>query len=156
MKKCFAKSRISAEDQASAQNDLDDPFIELRSNMEKLKSLGVVVIPEELTPEEYVNFNDIVAATEPDESILAMVNEDEESIKVEDDEEERDNTIEVNDNCLEKPTPIQLRSAIETLLDFSLFMESEEVQRCTMKISGLIENELSKNLKQTSIKDYFA
>ena len=159
MKKCFAKSRISAEDQASAQNDLDDPFIELRSNMEKLKSLGVVVIPEELTPEEYVNFDDIVAATEPvvsDESILAMVNEDEESIKVEDDEEERDNTIEVNDNCLEKPTPIQLRSAIETLLDFSLFMKPEEVQRCTMKISGLIENELSKNLKQTSIKDYFA
>ena len=159
MKKCFAKSRISAEDQASAQNDLDDPFIELRSNLEKLKSLGVVVIPEELTPEEYVNFDDIVAATEPvvsDESILAMVNEDEESIKVEDDEEERDNTIEVNDNCLEKPTPIQLRSAIETLLDFSLFMKPEEVQRCTMKISGLIENELSKNLKQTSIKDYFA
>ena len=159
MKKCFAKSRISAEDQASAQNDLDDPFIELRSNMEKLKSLGVVVIPEELTPEGYVNFDDIVAATEPvvsDESILAMVNEDEESIKVEDDEEERDNTIEVNDNCLEKPTPIQLRSAIETLLDFSFFMESEEVQCCTMKISGLIENELSKNLKQASIKDYFA
>ena len=55
-----------------------------------------------------------------------------------------------------KPTPIQLGSAIETLLDFSLFMESEEVQRCTMKISGLIENELSKNLKQASIKDYFA
>ena len=97
-------------------------------------------------------------ATEPvlsDEPILAMVREDEESIELED-EEEGDNTFEVSDNCLEKPTPIQLRSAIETLLDFSLFMESEEVQRCTMKISGLIENELSKNLKQTSIKDYFA
>ena len=51
VKKGFAKSRISAEDQASAQNDLDDLFIELRSNMEKLKSLGVVVIPEELIPE---------------------------------------------------------------------------------------------------------
>ena len=97
-------------------------------------------------------------ATEPvlsDEPILAMVREDEESIKLEDDEEEGDNTIEVNDNCLEKPPPIQLRSAIETLFDFSLFMESEKVQRCTMKISGLIEYELSKNLKQASIKDYF-
>ena len=109
MKKCFAKSRISAEDQASAQNDLDDPFIELRSNMEKLKSLGVAVIPEELTPEEYANFDDTVATTEPvlsDESILTMVREDEESIEVEDNEEEGDNTIEVNDNCLEKPTSI--------------------------------------------------
>ena len=64
-------------------------------------------------------------ATEPvlsDEPILAMVREDEESIELED-EEEGDNTIEVSDNCLEKPTPIQLRSAIETLFDFSLFME---------------------------------
>ena len=152
VKKCSAKSCISTEDQASTQNELDDPFIELRSNME-LKSLGVVVIHE-----EYVNFDDTIAATEPvlsDESILAMVCEDEESIEVEDDEEEGNNLIQVNDNCLEKPTPIQLRSAIETLLDFSFFMESEEVQCCTMKISGLIENELSENLKQASIKDYF-
>ena len=159
VKKGFAKSRISAEDQASAQNDLDGLFIELRSNMEKLKSLGVVVIPEELTPEEYANFDDTVAATEPvlsDKSILAMVCEDEESIEVEDDEEEGDNTIEVNGNCLEKPTLIQLRSTIETLLDFSLFMESEEVRRYTVKISGLIENESSKNLKQASVKYYFA
>ena len=103
VKKCFAESCISAEDQASAQNDLDDPFLELKSNMEKLKSLGVVVIPQELTPEEYANFDGTVAATEPvlsDGSILAMVREDEESIEVEDDEEEGDNTIEVNDNYL--------------------------------------------------------
>ena len=127
VKKCFAKSRISAEDQASPQNDLDDSFIELRSNMEKLKSLGVVVFPEEPSPEEYANFDDSVPATEPvlsDESIFVMVREDEKSIEVEDGEEEGGNTIEVNDNCLEKPTPIQLRSAIETLLDFSLFMKS--------------------------------
>ena len=159
MKKCFAKSRISAEDQASAQNNLDDPFAELRSNMEKLKSPGVVVIPEELISEEHANFDGTVAATEPvlsDESIFAMVREDEESIEAEDDEEEGDDTIKVNGNCLEKPTQIQLQSTIETLLDFSLFMESEKVQRCTMKISGLIENELPKNLKQASIKDYFA
>ena len=129
--------------------------------MEKLKSFGVAVIPEELSAEKYANFDDTVAATEPvlsDESIHAMVREDEESIEVEDDEEEGNNSIEVNNNCLKKPTPIQLRSAIETLLEFlwHLFMESEEVQCCTMQISGLIENELSKNLKQASIKDYFA
>ena len=74
-----------------------------------MKSLGVVVVPEELTPEEYANFDDTVAATEPvlsDKSILAMIREDEESIEVEDHEEEGDNTIEVNGNCLEKPNPI--------------------------------------------------
>ena len=62
-----------------------------------------------------------------DESILAIGHEDEESIEVEDDEEEGNNTIEINDNCLENSTPIQLRSVIETLLDLSLFMKSEEV-----------------------------
>ena len=153
VRNCFAKSRISAEDQASAQNDLDDQFVELRINMEKFKSLGV--IPEELTPEKYADFDDTVAATEPvliDESILAMVRDDEESIEVEDDEEEGDDTNKV----LEKPTAMQLRSAIKTLLDFSLFMQSEEIQRCTLKISTLIEIELSKSLKQASIKNYFA
>ena len=81
-----------------------------------------------------------------------MVRENEEPIEVEDDEEEDDNSIEVNDNCLEKPNPIKSRTVIETLLDFGLFMDSEEVQHCTMKISGLTENELSKNMKQASFK----
>ena len=41
--------------------------------MEKLNFLGVDEIAEELTPEEFANFYDTVAATEPilsDESIL--------------------------------------------------------------------------------------
>ena len=41
--------------------------------MGKLKSLSVDEIPEELTPEEFANSDDTVAATEPilsDESIL--------------------------------------------------------------------------------------
>ena len=35
---------------------------------------------------------------------------------------------------------IELRKAIETLMDLSLFMESEDVQRYTMKILALVEN----------------
>ena len=34
---CFAKARISNDDQLRAQNDLDDPFIKLRSSIEELK-----------------------------------------------------------------------------------------------------------------------
>ena len=109
VKKCFAKSRISAKDQANAENDLDDPFIELRSNMAKLKSFGVDEIHEELTPKESVYFDDTVAATEPissNESIFAMVREVEEPVEVESDEEDGDDRIEVSDKCLEKPTSI--------------------------------------------------
>lgn len=61
----------------------------------------------------------------------------------------------VNDKCLEKPTLLELRSAIETLMDFSFLMESGKVHGYTMNISNMIENELSKNLKQASVKDYF-
>ena len=110
VKKCFTKSHISPKDQANAQNDLDDPFIELRSNMKKLKSLAVDKIPRELTVEEFANFDDIVAATEPflsDESIFAMVHEAVELVEMKSDEEDGDDTIEVNDKCLEKPISIK-------------------------------------------------
>ena len=99
------------------------PFIELRNDLEKLKSLGVDEYPEEVLPEEFASFDDTVAATEPvlsDESILAMVREIEEPIEVQDDEEDGGD----EDISLEKPTLIQLRSAIETLLDFS-FLQSQ-------------------------------
>ena len=46
-----------------------------------------------------------------------MAREVEEPIEVEDDEEDSEDTT--GDKCLEKPTSTQLRSAIETLLDFS-------------------------------------
>ena len=73
-----------------------------------------------------------------DESILAMVRDVEEPIEVEDDEEDGDDTIGVK--CVEKPTSTHLRSAIEALLDFSIFMESDKVQCCTMDISRLEDN----------------
>ena len=155
VKKCFAKSHISPQDQTSAQDDPDNPFIELRNDLEKLKSLGVDEYPEEVSPGEFASFDDTVAATEPvlsDESVLAMVREIEEPIEVEDDEEDGGD----EDISPEKPTSIQLRSAIETLLDFSFFTESDEVKRCTLEVSKLIEKELSQSLKQASIKDYFS
>ena len=79
MKKCFAKSHISPQDQTSAQDDLDDPFIELRSDLEKLKFLGVDDYPEEVSPEEL----QVLMIPLPQQSlcylsILAMVREVEE------------------------------------------------------------------------------
>ena len=84
-----------------------------------------------------------------------MVREAEEPIEIENDEVDGNDTIEVSDKCLEKPTSIQLRSAIETIMDLNFFVEAEDAQRYTTKISALVENELSKNLKQPSIDDYF-
>ena len=44
----FAKAGISTDDQLRAQEDLDDPFIELRSSIEQLKKLNSEEIPEDL------------------------------------------------------------------------------------------------------------
>lgn len=75
VKKCFAKFHFTAKDQDSTQNDLDDLFIEIRSNMKKLKYLHVVKIPEELISEEHPNCNDTVDAKKSvlsNYSIIAM------------------------------------------------------------------------------------
>ena len=84
-----------------------------------------------------------------------MVREIEEPVEVDSDEKDGDDAIKVNDKRKEKHTAIELRSAIETLMDYSFFIKPEEAQPCTMKISALVENKLSKKLKQASIKGYF-
>ena len=104
-------------------------MIELRNNIEKLKSLGVDEIPEELPPEEVANFYDTVATTEPilsDELILAIVREVEKTVEVESDKEDGHDMIKVNDKCLEKPTSIELRSAIETLWTLVYSLDQKE------------------------------
>ena len=96
--------------------------------MEKLKCLGVDEIHEELTPEECANLDDSVAVTEPflsDDSFLAMVCKVEQPVEVASDEEDDDDTVEVNDKLQKNSALIELRSAIETLMDFSFFMKSE-------------------------------
>ena len=155
LKMFLTKSRISPKDQAKPQNDLDDPFTELISNMEMLASLGVDEIPEKPTLEESANFDDTVAATDPilsDESILVIVREVEEPVEVESGEEDGDNAIEVHDKCLEKPTSIELRSAIETLMDFHGIRRDAKLQEENF---GRDKKWISKNLKEASIKDYF-
>ena len=84
-----------------------------------------------------------------------MVREIEEPVEVDSDEKDGDDAIKVNDKRIEKHTAIELRSAIETLMDYSFFIKPGEAQPCTMKISALVENKLSKKLKQASIKGYF-
>ena len=94
--------------------------------MGKLKFLGVDEIPEEHTPEKFANSDDTVAATEPilsDESIMQWC--------VKSRSQSKQNVMKRMTMVRSKPTSIELRSAIETLMDFSFIfsMESEEVQR---------------------------
>ena len=123
--------------------------------MENLELPGVDEIPEEPTLEEFANFDDSVGAPDPilsDESILLMVREVEEPVEVESDEEDTDYAIEVHDICLEKPASIELRSAIETLVNFHGIRKGETLQDENFSLG---KKWITKKLKEASIEKYF-
>ena len=148
---CFAKARILNDDQLRAQNDLDDPFIELRSSIEELKERNSEEFLDDISPEEFTNLDDSVVATEPvltDELIVEMVR------KGEDVEGDGDDESANADVSIEKPDTVEVRNAVETLINFSLFSISDKIRTSTIEISRLTEIELVRNLKQASIKDF--
>ena len=154
---CFAKARISNDDQLRAQNDLDDPFIELRSSIEELlknfSERNSEEFLDDISPEEFTNLDDSVVTAEPvltDELIIEMVRKGEDEDVESDDDDESANA----DVSIEKPGTVEVRNAVESLMNFSLFSISDKIRTSTIEISGLIEIELVRNLKQASIKDF--
>ena len=77
-------------------------------------------IPE--FPEEFTNLDDSVVATEPvltDELIIEMVRKGEDEDVESDDDDESANA----DVSIEKPGTVEVRNAVETLMNFSLFSD---------------------------------
>ena len=150
---CFAEARISNDYQLRAQNDLDDPFIELRSSIEELKERNSEEFLNDISPEEFTYLDDPVVATEPvltDELIVEMVRKGEDENVESDDDDEIANA----DVSIEKPGTVEVRNAVETLMNFSQFSISDKIRTSTIEISRLTEIELVRNLKQASIKDF--
>ena len=150
---CFAEARISNDYQLRAQNDLDDPFIELRSSIEELKERNSEEFLNDISPEEFTYLDDPVVATEPvltDELIVEMVRKGEDENVESDDDDESANA----DVSIEKPGTVEVRNAVETLMNFSQFSISDKIRTSTIEISRLTEIELVRNLKQASIKDF--
>ena len=150
---CFTKARISNDDQLQAQNDLNDPFIELRSSTEELKERNSEEFLDDISPEEFTNLDDSVVATEPvltDELIIEMVRKGEDEDVESDDDDKSANA----DVSIEKPGTVEVRNAVETLMNFSLFSISDKIRTSRIEISRLTEIELVRNLKQASIKNF--
>ena len=150
---CYAKAGISNDDQLRAQNDLDDPFIELRSSIEELKEGNSEEFLDDISPEEFTNLDDSVVATEPvltDELIIEMVRKGEDQDVETDDDDESANA----DVSIEKPGAVEVRNAVETLMNFSLFSISDKIRTSTIEISRRTEIELVRNLTQASNKDF--
>ena len=106
----------------------------------------------DISPEEFTNLDDSVVATESvltDELIIDMVRKGEDEDVESDDSDESANA----DVSIEKPGTVEERNAVETLMNFSLFLILDKIRTSTVKISRFTETELVRNLKQASIKD---
>ena len=57
------------------------------------------------------------------------------------------------DKIATKPTTLEIRRAIETLVNFSMFTESGEIDNMTM-VSALVQKELATSMKQKAITDF--
>ena len=153
---CFAKAGIFVEERDRAENDLDDPFSELRSNLEEWEKRQEFAAPSDLSPEDFVGLDDSVVATEAALSVDGIIESLKDStnvISVDDDEIGQYETD--DDECLQKPTTADVRNAIDTLMDLSLFVESDGIRSSIVNVSKLIEKELSSHLRQATIHDYF-
>ena len=52
-----------------------------------------------------------------------------------------------------KPTAEEIRKAIDTIVDFSMFTQSGEIGKIALKAAKLFEKELCESMKQTFISD---
>ena len=115
---------ISAKDQVNATEDSDDPFKELENDLTELQKIDPMLVPQDLTAQEIVDFDINVITTdnpETDEEILESVQSDK------DEETNGDNSLEIMevfDEPISKPTQTEIRNALETLQNLCLFNKS--------------------------------
>lgn len=165
----FMANKFEFPHQVNAENDLDNPFIEWRSNMEKLNLLASFKFKTTLLPTSFPGH--LLCNNGPGDELALLPK----SMRISIIPLLQQNLFYLTNRFLQwfaktkrqsssrrwrkrvrwqrsRPSLMQLRSAIETILDISLFVESEEVQRCTMKISAMIGSELTKKLKASYLQ----
>ena len=122
----------------------DDPFSTLKRSIDQLRQREENLIPNYLTYEDVLTIDDNIA-------VMGGVMTDKEIVQdirdvVEEEVQEVDEVVdeEDSDESLTKPTTKEMRQAIDTLLNFSMFTESGEIGTIAMKA-----------MRQTSISDFF-
>ena len=73
---CFRKAGITSEAQNAAITDADDPFSDLKENLQQLHDIDPDMVPESVTPESFIDADKEVITTAPmitDDDILRSV-----------------------------------------------------------------------------------
>ena len=127
----------------------------LKRSIDQLRQREENLIPNYLTYEDVLTIDDNIA-------VMGGVMTDKEIVQdirdiVEEEVQEVDEVVDEEDadESLTKPTTKEMRQAIDTLLNFSMFTESGEIGTIAMKASNLFEKELCESMRQTSISDFF-
>ena len=147
---CFRKAGFCEIDEEDAVSD--DPFAELKDTFTQLINLDKTF--EDVTVEDIASFDDMLVSTqEPlsDEEILADILPID--VDVQHDSDEDDSQSEVFE-VLVKPNPSQLRAAIDTLMNYSMIVGTDELQGLTVKVSRIVELEMKSRTKQKQMTDY--
>ena len=108
----------------------------------------------DVTPQTFVGFDDTVVATEPpldDDAIIAMIQNDD-IVEVDDEVPEGDNDDDIEEK---KPSKQSVRGALNTLLHYSLFVDSDEIRQDAINLSTKIETDLTLSQKQVTITQFF-
>ena len=122
---CFRKAGITSEAQNAAITDADDPFSDLKENLQQLHDIDPDMVPESVTPESLIDVDNEVLTTAPviaDDDILRSVttNQQEQSDKDDDNDEE------VEEAAPERPLRFLVESTIDVIRNAALYSSNGE------------------------------
>ena len=144
---CFEKAGISKEKQSEDLLYADDPFQNLREQLDKLAVYNPKFFPEGTTTNDIVSVDDSLTSIEPlmtDDAILCNVLDEKRS-------ETEDDTDDVSNEpiCSQSSDVCQ---DLDVLREYMLFSDNGEfIHKCLKEISVFVENEISAKLRQADI-----
>lgn len=147
---CFKKAGFTEIDENTLSSD--DPFRALNDTIRQLSILDENF--KDLSAKDVASFDDAVPVTQglmSDEEILSDILGNE----VEEMQDEEDNGQD-GASPLEKPTTSQLHDAIDTLMNYSMMIDTTELKALTIKVSRIVENEVIAGSRQSKLTEFFS
>ena len=148
---CFAKARISKDQQKSGQSDDNHPFRDLQNQIEKLGDF----YPPGTTAEDVVSADENVMSTVPlltDEELIEEVMNAAYGDDADDGEDVDDDAL-LNPVC---PKVSDIREALQMLHDYMPFtLRGEDIQQKLNALSISIDRDVTAKMTQSDIRTLF-
>ena len=148
---CFKKAGIPSYATEHALENRDDSLRDLDYDLEKLRSINPTLVPEDITGEKYVAVDENVQASAPiltdDEILSEFVPEVE--------QERKEDACEPHNAVLEKPSINEVRNALDTISQHSMFSRNGmEIRHHCDKLYTLIDADEKQNKQLSNEENY--